>query len=695
MKRRLPLLFLSVAFLSIWGCSKYKVGEFVMPSWNTQLSAPIFNRTYTLQEILSKDSTIVSNGDTTFLKAVGSAGVFSIFKSQELNGTSVGDNLKIASIPAATESQSPADFTIDDPSAVHFAEVDPTLPVGSTAAVPPFPSRKTSLTADSPFTNFQSATISSGTLTLTVLNGYPAAIQFANGIDLTDGSGNLILSIPIDSLVPYETKSVNVSLAGVVMPNNPKVSFTYSSNGSTTPQTFQSDTLLSLSLGLYNIRVSSANAIIPPQSPITLKKGFVLSDGNKVSTADILNGILNLTVTNAFDMQMPINLTIKSLVNQSGPLSRTFTLAAAGNSGSTYQESIPLNGYTLNMADAGGNPTDTLRYSVVAQIPGSNGQFINVATSDSVKASFGLSDLQFSSFTGEAHLSGAVNLQTDTQTVNLGDFASRFNGTLQFSDSTKLLLNVDMTGGFPTLVHLKLIPSSTQTGPVTGDSLVVQKMLYPGQPNYISLGQDFVTMLNSFTSATGKIPDQFIIGGYAVVNPGPPYATGTVKQTDMIEGTATIEIPFDLGITNSSFTDTTKSPVIDDSSTASKLTNVDSGQVVIEVNNGLPIQFSLITQLIDTVTHQVVVSLPADSIVIPAASDFNPDGTVRTPMYSTNKFTLTHDQAVELGRSYMKFSFRVATPPNQQTVPFTENNTISLRVSANLAFRVDNNLVGK
>jgi len=246
-----------------------------------------------------------------------------------------------------------------------------------------------------------------------------------------------------------------------------------------------------------------------------------------------------------------------------------------------------------------------------------------------------------------------------------------------------------MTGGFPTLVHIKLIPSSTKTGPVAGDSIVVDKILYPGQPNYISLGQNFVTALNSFTSATNEIPDQFFISGYAVVNPGPPYATGTVKQSDMIEGTGTIEIPFDLRIPNATFTDTTKSPVIDDSSTASKLDNVDSGQVVIEVNNGLPIQMSLITQLIDTVTHQVVMTLPTDSIVIPAANDFNSDGTVRTPIFSTNKFTLTHNQAVELGRSYMKFNFRVATPPNQQTVPFTKNNTISLKVSANLAFRVD------
>ncbi len=695
MKRRLPFLFLGVAFLSIWGCSRLKVGSFVMPSWDTQFSAPIFNRAYTLQEILSKDSAMVSNGDTTYLRAVGATGVFSIFKTQGLSGTSVGNNLKIASIPQTTEARSPSDFTIDAPPAIHYSEVNPALPVGSTTPVPAIPQRKTNITPDSPFTNFQSATISSGTFTLTAYNGYPATMQFPNGIDLTDGSGNLIITIPIDSLVSYRAESVAVSLAGVVMPNNPQVSFTYASNGSTAPATFQSDTLIALSIELTNVKVSSADAIVPPQPPITLDRGLMLPDGNKVATASISSGVLNISVTNAFDMSIPISLTIKSLVGQSGPLSRTFTLASAGSSGSTYQESIPLSGYVLNMADASGSPGDSLMYSVVAQVPGSNGQFINIATSDSVKAAFGLSGLQFSSFTGEVHMTGPVSIPADTQTVNLGDFTSMFNGRILFSDSTKLVLNINMTGGFPSLVHLKLIPSSTSTGPVTGDSLVVEKMLYPGQPNYITLGQNFVSVLNTFTSTTNEIPDQFIISGYVVVNPGPPYAMGTVKQTDVVEGTATIEIPFDLGISNATFTDTTKTPVINDSSTASRLDNVDSGQVVIEVNNGLPVQMSLITQLIDTVTHQVVMTLPSDSIVIPAANDFNSDGTVRTPMFSSNKFTLTHDQAVELGRSYMKFSFRVATSPNRQTVPFTKNNTISLKVSANLAFRVDKNLVGK
>lgn len=697
MRKRIPVLYVIVSLLTFWGCSKFKVGSFVMPTWDTQFSAPIFSRTYTLGEILSKDTTMVSNGDTTFIRNIWPVSVFSLFRTQQINATSIGANLKIGDVPQTNAAQSPGDFTISDPSPTHYALTNPALPVGTTVPVlQSTPSQAESLSPDFPFSQFNSATMSGGNLHISIRNGYPASLSFSNGIDVVDASNNVIFNIPIpgNSLGPNQVDTINKPLAGIILSTNtPSVSFTYSSPGSATPVTFQSDTLMTVTFSLIGVKVSSASAIVPKQPDIVISQSIVLTDGNKVISANIDNGNLNLNVTNEFNLPVPTHLVINSLVNQNGSLTKDFNLTAAGTPGSSYQEIISLAGYQLSMADAGGNPTDSLHYTVTAQVPGSSGQFVDIATTDSVKATFNLTGLQFSSFTGEVHLKNPVGIATDTQKVNLGDFRSKFNGAVTFSDSTTLVMKINMSSGFPFLMHLSLIPRNSSSNAVINDSLTVNQMIYPNQPNYITLGPDFVNVLNSFTASSSSLPDEFIISGNVTVNPGPPYAIGTVSMNDEVEGTGTITMPFDLGITNAHYSDSTNKPVITDSSTSSKLGNVDSGSVVFEVNNGLPLAISLTTELIDTLPgHQVI---PMDNIVIPAAADFNPDGTVRTPMFSRNEFVLTHDQAAALGHSYMKFNFGVATSPGQQTVLFTKNNTISLKVYANLAFKIDKNLVSK
>lgn len=541
MRKGIIGLSVVVSLLIFSRCSNWKAGSFVMPSWDTQLAAPIFNRSYTLEEILWKDLTTVSNGDTTFLNPVGSISVFSLFRTQPVTGVSFAGQLKIES------------------AGINYGETNPALPAaGSLAAVPPIPSQN--FTRDSSFENFQSATISSGTLNIMIKNDYPATIIVSN-ISVLDPSNNrFILSVPIpgNSLAPNQSDSLSQSLAGITLPNNPEVSFTYSSPGDPTPRIFQSDTVVEVSLNMSDIVVSSA--------------------------------------------------------------------------------------------------------------------------------------------TGQIQLKDPISIATDTQTVNLGDFKTKFHGTVVFSPSTKLTLNINLSGGFPTLAHLVLTPanSNVNNGPIYADS--VDQMIYPAQNNSVDFGSNFATALNSYSAATNTIPDEFIISGYAIVNPGPPYAAyadGTITNNDGVAGTGTLSIPLDLGITNGVFIDTSNSPVIKDSSTSTKLANVDSGEVTFEINNGLPLRLSFITQLIDTTTHRVIMTFPQDSIVIPAATQFNADGTVSSPMYSKNEVPLTHDQAMALGHSYMKFTFGMLTSPDQSTVAFTKNNTISLKVYANLVFKVDKNLVGK
>ncbi len=696
MKKGVPYAIFVALLLTMAGCSKYKVASFVMPTWNMQLSAPIFNRTYTLLQMISKDTLQVSNGDTTFLLPNSQTQVFTLLRSQNLNGVSVGSNLKIGAVPQTNVAQSPKDFTITNPPSIHYALVNPGIVTGTVPFVPAIPKQSETITPADAFTNFKTATLKSGDLTVTIHNGYPSPIDFVNGLNLIDANGQPInIPVPNNSIGANQTVTLPiVSLANRTLSDQPSVTFTDSSKGSSSAATIQSDTTISFSATMTNVHVSSANAIVPAQPDIVIDSSIVIQDGNKVQTASIDTGSVSLTVRNNYNISIPVSLTIPGLTRNGVSLTRSFTLSPKGTSGSIYSAPISLNGYTLSMANpTTGAPSDSLSYSVTAQIPGSNGSYVNIATTDSINASFQLTGLQLSSFTGEVHLANPINISPDTQKVDLGSFTSKFNGAILFGPGTTLQLRINSIG-FPCEAHISLIPTSSEYLSLPAvDSAVVDTTIYPNQTNVITLGQNFVNALNHFSEVHKTIPDRFIISGYVIVNPGGT-AIGSVKSTDMVSGNGTITMPLDLGIINAQYSDTTKSAVITDSSTSAKLDNVDSGSVVIEVWNGLPLQVTMSGQLIDTTTHAVVMNFPSDSIYIPAAQ-INPDGSVKDSVFSKNIVSLTAAQARDLGKSYMRFFFRVETPPGATTVPFKKDNDISVRVYGNFALKVDKNLTGK
>ena len=696
-----PIVFSLLAF---WGCSKFKVAKFVMPTWDTQFSAPLFNRTYTLGELLSKSDTTVSNGDTTFINAQPPSYVFNLLRTQSINGVQIGDNLKINSVPPTSASNGIDSIKIDPPPPIHYAFANPLLAplVGSTAPVPSIsPPQTQRLNPDQPFNRFHSATFSGGTLSVVLHNSYPAKIIFTTGINITDTSNQVIFNIPVpgDSLGINQTITLTHTLASYTLPNNPRVAFTDTSAGAASGF-FQTDTIVAVSFTLTNLLVSQAIAIVPKESPINVKKSLVLSDSNKVQTATIDSGSMNITVANDFDMAIPIKLVIDDLKNIDGvSLTDTFEVSRKGLVTKVY----PLNNYTLNM---GG--TDSLPYAVTAYIIGSDttapdGGFINIGTNDSVKATFDLTDLRLKNFTGEVHLKNTVSIPTDTQKIDLGDFKSKFSGTVIFSSSTNLQMDLKMSNprGFPILAHIKMMPANSGSS-YQGDSVVVEHLVDPTDPSTesFSLGPDFVTKLNSFSQNTGLLPDEFIIGGYVVINP-PPYKTATANDTDRVLGTGTISMPFNLGIVNAKYQDTTKTAVVSDSSSAAKLVNIDSGSVVIQVWNGMPMAVTMIGELIDTTTHLPVVDpvtrdtvfIPRDSIKVNPA-DVDANGNTIDSVYSSKSVALTQFMAKSFGTAYMRFLLRVATPSGVQTVPFTKNNEISIKMYANVTLKVDKNLTG-
>lgn len=639
-------LILFLLFFAI-GCSREFLQKFVMPTWDTNLSMPLFDHTYTLSDIVGGDSVLSSgSGGTTYAQPIWSTGTLATSNDMKLAPVTFGNCLKISAPPAANVVHQLGIFDVGSTSSATFL-LDVGDLLGSNSIVgriiipPPIQSMKYTSDPSSSFNQFKTVTISSAELSVTVENGFCATINFPDGLSIEDSAGNTLLSVPIpgNSLQPYQSYSTKESIANITFPNNFKLSASISSPGGQSPVLVKSDTLILITVKLNNIKASSAMTIIQPQAPVVIEGMLGFPDSDKVEHAGVDSGLVNISFTNGFDLPCSVHLAVNGLKDPQGNyFTKDIDLDNIGNPespnpASRYSQQISLQNWSI---DLGATPLDSMPYSVTATILGSDSKFVNISSLNSIKASLQISKLKLNSVTGIVHLKTPVVILPDTQRVDLSFLkGASFGNDKPFGDSTKLTLNLNLTGNLPMDAHICIKARSTTSNIVSSDSAVVDQMLYPGaQGNAVVLGKCFVNMLNDFVATTGTLPDEFIISKTTLINP--TGMEGTVCKTDGYYGTAMVFCPLNIGFANFNYSESTSNIVLTQTINKS-LGDIDSGQIVFDTNNGIPLEIKLSAQVIDTLTKRVMFTLPdTGSFVVGAANDFFSDGTVRTQMFSRN-----------------------------------------------------------
>ncbi|CUS98826.1 hypothetical protein, partial [Candidatus Kryptonium thompsonii] len=144
------ITLLAVLFLIfLYGCFE-KPSEPVLPTWDVDLTVPILEKTFTLGELVEKD--------TTYFK-IGSNNQIYYSTTSELEATTVGDNLKISDISTSAQTQL-GNFEIKNPgtitASIKVYEIFPAL----SSNIPPgnyiIPSNAPGQTVSVNFTAFES-----------------------------------------------------------------------------------------------------------------------------------------------------------------------------------------------------------------------------------------------------------------------------------------------------------------------------------------------------------------------------------------------------------------------------------------------------------------------------------------------------------------------------------------------------------
>jgi len=374
-----------LAFLSLVQCTIKKPES---PTWDTAITVPVINRTYSMDELVAK-----MDQDEIGIDSTGAV-AFSV--SEELDTVSLGtDDLSTPDLSYSL-SEMLGPITIAAPT------ISPvTLYLSSIIGlVTPLPGDQGVVTPG-PFTiqtdmptisTFSSATITSGMVMVVIDNGLGVDLDtvtiqiyddISNGVVAAQSFAGGLPAGVVDSLpMSLDNKTISNDLriiADVYTPGGGVLNL--STKYISTEMVFIGDLTVTSAVA----EVPSVDSI-PFSQPVTLD----LDPGESIDTAGIATGALSIAITNGTGLGATLSLTIPELEQGGAP----YTLVTPVGAGQTVNVNNDLAGYLLVPS------SNNVNISAVADIPGSGSQQVAVDQFDAISIDAGLTGLTFSSVTG-------------------------------------------------------------------------------------------------------------------------------------------------------------------------------------------------------------------------------------------------------------------------------------------------------
>ena len=435
--KRITLIFSAIFFTS---CALEKPDADKLPVWSTTLEAPIIQTTIDLNKFL-EDSLI-----STFPVGEGGDSIFVFYKTIELDSVEVGDKLKIDPIEksfvqfasAVTIDSSTTSFTIkydsvglDDITAlidaeiglieldniggeeidpISFSDVMPTTLVmaietaitaaGGTAevlvdTVALIPQQK-SVNFDS----FTSVALSSGYIDVKIINNLFIPLGAPIYIDIKNNIGTQIFQLIWNTeIAAGDSATVSQDVSDMSLPGSMLVEVSGTSNGSQGQQvavtTADLSSTFTVGLTAREFQVTQASAVVSTQSiadssSITLDPSETL-----VEEAVISKGNFEITITNSLPLTGVVHLTIPSLYF--GSTDSTFKQNFNLPTDTLTLSPVDMTGWTMTMDLA----DQFLNYHYLISTADTDTNIVTISQTDNVELDLGITDIYFSSLTGE------------------------------------------------------------------------------------------------------------------------------------------------------------------------------------------------------------------------------------------------------------------------------------------------------
>jgi hypothetical protein len=689
MKRKILLLFGIPFFIFLSGCFE-KPSEPVLPTWDVDLTVPILDKTFTLGELVEKD--------TTYLK-VGAGNQIYYSTSEKLDATKIGDNLKISDISTSASTKL-GNFEIKNPGTISasikaydiFPSLSSNLPPGN-YIVPSNAPGQTVTTNFTAFDNFQQVTFDGGIIKVTVNNGLPVPLQFPNGLAIYNSND---LTTPILTLFENATINANseltatADLAGKTLPANLSLKVTVLSPGSGGQQVYLdvNQMFVTVSASLENLSIASASAKIPSQTePVVISDSFVLEPNEPqpdlINEVNFKSGSMKIKVVNGIDLGLNGSITLYNFVRKSDntPLQIPLNIGRKNSASNTLTFNLNLADYKLV-----GNLTNTVDYKVEVRTEDTGNEYRTVSKNDGLSAEITLQNIVIESISGKAKPREISFEEQKIDLAGLKDYREKFKGSIKFDD-IQVEINLVKTAQFTFDLNLKIKGVNTRTGKVDSIEIPLAQRRFSGSTHRIVLNKsnsNIVNFINSFASQ--ELPEYLIVTGSVFLNPN--YEVGRVSSSDSVYGSVSVSFPASVGISNAVFEDTSEVNELSDES-KKEIDKTNYGKLFVEIENGLGVGVRFRAKILG-VTMDSLLSIPKynDFMINPApvGSDGFSTGTTRY----INVIELNRDEIQKFkDMKFVRSFISIATANNGGIVKFRTTDSLKVKIYGRVNYRVE------
>lgn len=660
------------AVISIAGCFTKPIDP-VAPKWDVGITAPITVKTYTIEDVVKKDTSMlrVGGGSQVLYHTVARATPTTAGAIFSLSPIITNTRAKLGSLSIGVIAPIVLPLTIPG------ATTGQPLPAVSRLSLPP---------ASITFTQFQRITVKSGTVTLTLRNNLPIPVVVDSTITLRDSAGAVIVAMPFSpNQIPANGQiSSNADLAGKIIPAKvTAANFSISEGG--LPSTPAGNLLVATVSSSEIIATEAVLSSIPPQVLLDNSSfSLPVRDSSHVREVGIQNGTLTLNLQSSIGMNMFFKARFPQLLTGSGQaFVDSFFLGARA----ALQRQITLSGLRLRSTTSGFiNQIDVVTTANLYE--GSRGLPVTVRESDSVQVRVASSTIAVDTVVGV--IKPTVITLNQRIPLRLGDFASKFRGQLVIpAANLSVIPQTSIT--FPMQLNLVLKAKDASGRDVV---LPVPVSKFSGTLSPIVFAPvDVGTFL---TQISGKLPDTLQLVGSVLLNPDYDTVTvGSAGSRSTVGGAVDFSVPLTVSIVGGSFADTVAFGDTAGTGNSTYQENADlfnginSGTIHCDLDNGIPMGVSFTMILLDKDSKALLV-LPqtsGDSFIVSPASVSG--GEVARTVKSSRLIALTGPEVRLFERAkYVQYAISIATP-GTQPVTFRSYDGLNLRVWGEFSYRVN------
>lgn len=414
-------------------------------------------------------------------------------------------------------------------------------------------------------TSFSQATISNGQVEVVVDNGLGISLDtvIIEIFDISNGWTIATDTFPAP-VASGDTDSLPLSLDGKTISNTLRViSHCYTPGGlvdSVSSRYVSTELIFADSLG-----VTSAVAEVPALSR-EFSQQVALDESNRIDTASLSDGSLNLTIVNGTNLDANVTVAIPDLVSSgSQPLTIDQPVPARQNT----VVAVDLSGYRLIPSDV--TVPQEIDINVTASVPGTAPQQVQVNQSDSFFVEAALTSMTFSSVTGVF----------DTVTASFEDLEQDIDVPTGFDSVqfTSAILTLEIENGIDMPGYLDI-----QLDGDNGKSLNFSGNIAPGSSDSTSLT---VISDSSVAGFLSPIPSHIDLSGSVTFGDG--VYQGTIEGDDFVLAHVKIFAPLELIINESRIETDIESEEIDQEDIDAITDHFIEGRFIYNIINHLPL----------------------------------------------------------------------------------------------------------